>query len=166
MLNGLPSNPSRRTLARLIAGTAALTAGAGAARAAACPPGDVLTSPRRIEDKDDVGVKRETLAEIPIKGWRGMGDFRLRMRKLTVAEGGQIPTHYHDDRPSIVWVEAGEAEEHSTLCRTPVRYKAGEWSPEFGPGTGHWWRNVGRGELVFLSADIILPEWSELEMMD
>lgn len=164
MIAGLPLNPSRRTLARLIAGTAAMTA--GSAMAAHCPPADVLSSPRQIEDRDDIGVTRETLAEVRIKGWRGMGDFLLRTRKLTVAPGGQIPTHYHDDRPSIVFVLKGEAEEHSTFCRSPIRYKAGEWSPEFGPGTGHWWRNVGDGELVFLSSDIILPEWSEVTMMD
>ena len=164
MIPGLPENPSRRTLARLIAGTAAMAA--TPALAGHCPASDRLASPRQIEDRDDIDVTRETLAEIPIKGWRGMGDFRLRMRKLTVAKGGQIPTHYHDDRPSIVWVLQGDAEEHSTLCKSPIRYKAGEWSPEFGPGTGHWWRNVGDGDLVFLSADIILPEWSEVAMMD
>jgi len=165
MIPGLPRNPSRRTLARLIAGTAAMTA-ASRAMAGQCPPADMLSAPRTLEDRDDIAVRRETLAEVKIKGWRGMGDFLLRTRKLTVARGGQIPTHFHDDRPSIVFILKGEAEEHSTYCSTPIRYSAGEWSPEFGPGTGHWWRNVGDGELVFLSADIILPEWSEVEMMD
>jgi quercetin dioxygenase-like cupin family protein len=164
MLNGLPLNPSRRTLARLIAGTAAMTA--GSAMAAHCPRGDVLSSPRTLEDRDDIDVTRETLAEVRLKGWRGVPDLLLRTRKLTVAKGGQIPTHFHDDRPSIVYILQGEAEEHSTLCSTPIRYKAGEWSPEFGPGTGHWWRNVGDGDLVFLSSDVILPEWSEVKMMD
>jgi quercetin dioxygenase-like cupin family protein len=164
MIAGLPQDPSRRALAHLIAGIAAMAA--TPALATQCPAADKLSSPRQLDDRDDIAVTRETLAEVPIKGWRGMGDFVLRMRKITVGKGGQIPTHFHDDRPSIVFILQGETEEYTALCATPIRYKAGDWSPEFGPNEGHWWRNVGDGDLVFLSADIILPEWSEVKMMD
>lgn len=142
---------SKCTLAALTA--FALVAPAGAF-AASCPPEHVLTEPREIENAPDVGIDRPVLATVDLTGWRGMGNFLLRMRRITVAPNGIVPTHWHNDRPSIVFIMEGEIIEHSTFCAVPVLHKTGE-SPEFGDSHGHWWENNTTEPVVILSTDVV-----------
>ena len=128
---------------------------AAPAFAGQCPSGDVLTQPREIENAPDVGIKRPILAAVSLKGWRGLGDMSLRMRQLTVLSGGVVPTHWHDDRPSIVYVLSGEIWEHSNWCAVPILHKAGEWTPEFGEGHGHWWENKTDQPVSLISTDVV-----------
>ena len=134
---------------------------ASPASAGECPADKVLAQPRAIEDKDDVGVEREILSMVHLKGWRGVGDLFLRTRRLTVAVGGIVPTHDHDDRPSIVYVVSGEIIEHSAFCAVPILHKAGEWTPEFGAGHKHWWENRSGVPVVLTSSDVVPPEMME-----
>ena len=131
--------------------------------AGTCPPDKVLTKPRPVESKDSVGVARETLSAVNLKGWRGVSDLFLRTRRLTIAPHGIVPTHTHDDRPSIVFVVKGELVEHSTYCSVPIRHKAGEWTPEFGAGHGHWWENVTNKEAIVTSSDVVDQETIDLD---
>lgn len=128
------------------------------AHAGSCPKDKVLTTPQDIPIKQSEGVKRETLAIVDLTGWRNVGDLRLRTRRLTIAPHGIVPTHQHDDRPSIVYVLSGEIIEHSTLCSVPILHKAGEWTPEFGPGHAHWWENPTDKPVVLTSSDVVPPE--------
>lgn len=133
----------------------------GLALAGSCPAEHVLTTPRQIEDAPDVGVEREILSMVHLKGWRGVGDLFLRTRRLTVAVGGIVPYHEHDDRPSIVYIVSGEIEEISRHCAVPILHRAGDWTPEFGAGHAHWWRNVGTVPVVLTSSDVVPPEMME-----
>lgn len=126
-----------------------------------CPADKVLTTPRKLEDIGDKDIKRLTLAEVKLEGWRKVGDLYLRMRRLTIGPGGFVPTHQHDDRPSIVYIIKGQIIEHSALCAVPIPHKAGEWTPEFGPGHAHWWEVVGNETVVLISADVISPDWRD-----
>ena len=151
-------------MATIIGIAAAILAfGAGQAAAGTCPRDKVLKVPRSIESKDSVGVKRETLSTVNLKGWRSVGDLFLRTRRLTIAGHGVVPTHTHDDRPSIVFVVKGELIEHSTLCAVPIRHKAGDWTPEFGTGHGHWGENPNATEAVVTSSDIVDQETIDLD---
>jgi hypothetical protein len=132
--------------------------GGATAQAGECPADKVLKQPRKIEEVAERGLKRETLAVIPLKGWRGTGDLLLRTRRLTLGKDGLVPTHYHDDRPSIVYIAKGEIIEHSAFCAVPILHRAGEWTPEFGDFHGHWWENKSGAEVVLLSSDVIPPE--------
>lgn len=129
--------------------------GSGVALAGACPADKVLTTPREIENAPDVGVDRPILHEVDLTGWRNLGQFKLRMRRLTVAKDGIVPTHDHDDRPSIVLVQTGEIIEHSAFCAVPILHKAGESTPEFGPGHKHWWENKSGAPVVLISTDVV-----------
>jgi quercetin dioxygenase-like cupin family protein len=129
-----------------------------------CPADKKLSKPRDVGNIAEKLLKRQTLSEVDLKGWRGLGDLFLRMRRLTIEPGGFVPTHYHDDRPSIVFVVQGELTEHNTFCSDPIVYRAGDWSAEFGPFVGHWWENTGKETAVVLSADVIPPEYRD--MMD
>lgn len=145
----------------MIAGAA--FANASSAVAGACPPDKVLSTPRAIESRDGVGVSRETLSLVNLKGWRGVGDLFLRTRRLTIAGHGIVPTHNHDDRPSIVYIAQGELIEHSTFCSVPILHKAGEWTPEFGPGHGHWWENPSAAVAIVTSSDVVDQETVDLD---
>jgi quercetin dioxygenase-like cupin family protein len=154
-----------RTTAALAATLAvAFTGSVSAAQAGSCPQDKVLATPRSIESKDSVAVERETLAVVKLSGWRGVGDLFLRTRRLTIGPHGVIPTHTHEDRPSIVYVVEGELIEHSTFCSVPIVHKAGEWTPEFGPGHGHWWENPTGKRAVVTSSDVVDQETIDLDL--
>jgi quercetin dioxygenase-like cupin family protein len=151
-----------RIAAGAIVAVAAL--GLSPAEAGECPADKVLKTPRKIEDIAEKNLKRETLAVIPLKGWRGVGDLLLRTRRLTIGPGGIAPTHFHNDRPSIVYVVRGEVVEHSDGCSVPIIHRAGEWTPEFGDFQGHWWENKTNSDVVLLSSDVIPPDQQDAPM--
>lgn len=142
-------------LGALVLGTAL----AGPAVAGECPAEHRLAKARAIDEKPDIGVKRETLDTVALKGWRGVGDLHLRLRKLTIAKDGIVPTHQHDDRPSIVIIVNGWLIEHSSTCAVPIVHRAGDVAAEFGPQEEHWWENRSGEDVVVLSADVIPPEF-------
>lgn len=145
-----------------IAGFTAL--GAAEVRAGECPADKVLKAPSKLDDVAEKHLKRETLALIPLKGWRGTGDLLLRTRRLTIGPGGFVPTHYHNDRPSIVYIIKGEIVEHSNSCSVPIVHRAGEWTPEFGDFHGHWWENKSNSEVILTSSDVIPPDQQDMPM--
>jgi quercetin dioxygenase-like cupin family protein len=132
-----------------------------AAEAGSCPGEHKLTRPRAIEDAPDVATLREILATVEFKGWRGSGDLLLRMRRLIVLPGGIVPTHQHDDRPSIVTVIVGEIIEHSAFCAVPILHRTGETTPEFGSGHTHWWENRSSNPVILISTDVVPREMME-----
>jgi quercetin dioxygenase-like cupin family protein len=77
-----------------------------------------------------------------------------------------VPTHNHDDRPTLVYIVKGEIIEHNTYCLVPIVWKAGEESKEFGPGFGHWWENKGDTEVVLTSSDVVAQETVDLDKPD
>jgi quercetin dioxygenase-like cupin family protein len=157
----------RAAIAAAAVGVAAL---AGARPSAAanrkCRAPNKLATPRALKIVEEKLLTRQTLEEVRLKDWRGLGDLFLRMRMLTIEPGGFVPTHYHDDRPSIVYVLKGELVEHNSFCADPVTHRAGDWTAEFGPYVGHWWENVGRETAIVLSADVIPPEYRDMDSMD
>jgi quercetin dioxygenase-like cupin family protein len=151
---------------RIVSLTAGLCLLAAGALAGECPADQVLTEPREIENAPDIGVERPVLHEVDLEGWRGMGSFHLRMRRLTVAAGGIVPTHAHDDRPSIVLIQSGEIVEHSAFCAVPILHKAGDSTPEFGIGHKHWWENLTDAPVILISTDVVPVAMADAPMMD
>lgn len=133
-----------------------LIAGAApAALADVCPPEHVLTEPRQLENIPAKSLVREVIANVRLEGWRDMGGFVLRMRRLELQPGGIVPTHNHDDRPAIVYVLKGTVTEHNSFCAVPIVHHAGSVSEEFGEGYAHWWENTGNEVVTFLSSDVL-----------
>jgi quercetin dioxygenase-like cupin family protein len=160
--------PNTRTTGRLrLAASTIFTFAAfslAQANAGECPADKVLKTPSKLEEVAEKHLKRETLAVVPLKGWRGVGDLLLRTRRLTIGPGGFVPTHYHNDRPSIVFIVKGEIVEHSNSCSVPIVHRAGEWTPEFGDFHGHWWENKSNCEVVLTSSDVIPPDQQDMPM--
>ncbi len=142
-----------KSVAAAIVLTAAL--GAGAAHAGGCPAEHVLSEPREIKRVPQEGLTREVIANVRLEGWRDMGGFILRTRRLELQPGGFVPTHSHADRPAIVYILKGTVTEHNSFCAVPIVHHAGEVSEEFGPGFVHYWENTGKEVVTFLSSDVV-----------
>ena len=155
---------SNRILAALAA-TAILVAGGGTAIAGECPAGQTLTKARDLADAPDIGVDRPILSTVDLTGWRGMGNFMLRLRKLTIAPHGVVPTHAHNDRPSIVHIVEGEIVEHNAFCAVPIIHKPGDTTQESGAGHIHWWENTSDKPVVIFSTDVVPFEKQKESMM-
>lgn len=128
---------------------------ASAAHAGSCPEDKVLETPRTLSPKTGPGYDGAVAASIDLTGWRNMGEFKLRLRTLTIPPKGVVPLHNHGDRPAIVHVISGELLEHNALCAEPIVHKAGETTPEFGAKHAHWWENPLDEPVMAVSADVV-----------
>lgn len=137
--------------------TAAFSAAfvSGPAYAGGCPEEHKLAEPRELKRVGTTAVGRQVLAEVDLTGWREMGNFKLRTRRLIIDVNGVVPTHSHGDRPSIVYILSGELVEHNALCAVPIVHKTGDVAPESGAGTVHWWENTSDAPAVVLSSDVV-----------
>jgi len=144
---------NKQTL-RLIAAAAALTV-AGIAHAGQCPADKATNNDLPGAATAPVGVVDTELASIDLsKENVKLDQRRLRIRHMTIAPGGIVPFHSHEDRPALIMVNAGEIFEYSSKCAVPILHKAGEISREF-LGTKHWWKNTGSQMVDLTIADIV-----------
>lgn len=142
-----------RTL-RLIAAAAAFAA-AGLAQAGQCPADKAASNELPGAATAPVGVVDTELASIDLANENvKLDQRRLRMRHMTIAPGGVVPFHSHEDRPALIMVNSGEIFEYSSKCAVPILHKAGEISREF-LGTKHWWKNTGKTPVDLTIADIV-----------
>jgi len=89
---------------------------------------------------------------------------RLRLRHMTIAPGGIVPLHSHEDRPALIMVNSGEIYENSSKCSVPILHKAGDVAREY-LGTKHWWKNSGSQPVDLTIGDIVNDHKPET-MMD
>ena len=143
-----------RTLAvaGIVAGVAAITSSAFAGE---CPTGAMKPNAREPVTFQPLGVTDTTLGSVDLgKEMLAAKDHTLRFRKLTIAPGGIVPWHSHDDRPALIYVAEGEIIEYASNCSQPIVHKAGEVRPET-QGTSHWWKNLGDKTVVLYVGDVL-----------
>lgn len=134
---------------------AATLAAAGLAHAGECPADKVGTNALPGAATAPVGVVDTELASIDLsKENVRLDQRRLRLRHMTIAPGGIVPIHSHEDRPALIMVNAGEIYEYSSKCLVPILHKAGEVSREF-LGVRHWWKNTGSVTVDLTIGDIV-----------
>jgi quercetin dioxygenase-like cupin family protein len=144
----------RRIAAAAAFAAAALTT-AGLAQAGQCPADKAANNELPGAATAPVGVVDTELASIDLANENvKLDQRRLRMRHMTIAPGGVVPFHSHEDRPALIMVNRGEIYEHSSKCAVPILHKAGEISREF-LGTKHWWKNSGKTPVDLTIADIV-----------
>ncbi|WP_457356255.1 cupin domain-containing protein [Roseateles sp. P5_D6] len=128
---------------------------AGAAHAGECPADKLAANALQGAATAPVGVTDTELASIDLsKENVKLDQRRLRMRHMTIAPGGVVPLHSHEDRPALIMVNSGEIYEYSSKCSVPVLHKAGDIAREF-LGTKHWWKNVGALPVELTIADVV-----------
>jgi len=162
------SKASRRDLAAIGLGAAALVALGRSANAADCPPDKVkldgtgqqagATMPKDVTD--------DVLASIPLieETEVGVKDRLFRLRRLEIKPGGVVPWHSHADRPAIIYIIQGAITEYRNTCEAPLVQKAGTAIPE-NHLVSHWWKNTGKETAVVLSADLLHMTDSNAHMM-
>jgi quercetin dioxygenase-like cupin family protein len=139
-------------LAGLVAGATAL---ASPAFAGECPVGAMKPNAREPVTFQPVGVTDTTLGSVDLgKEMVAVKDHELRFRKLTVAPGGIVSWHSHDDRPALIYVAEGEIMEYASNCAQPIVHKAGDIRPET-RGTSHWWKNLSDKTVVLYVGDVL-----------
>lgn len=152
-----------KTFRLSIAGLA-LASLAGTTLAGECPADKVMANALNGAATAPVGVTDTELASIDLaKENVKLNQRRLRMRHMTIAPGGIVPFHSHEDRPALIMVTSGEVYEHSSKCGVPILHKAGEISKEF-LGTRHWWKNSGSVPVELTIADIVNDKKPETMM--
>ena len=139
---------------RLMAAAAALTM-AGLAHAGQCPADKVAANDLPGAATAPVGVVDTELASIDLANENvKLDQRRLRLRHMTIALGGIVPMHSHEDRPALIMVNSGEIVEYNSKCAVPILHKAGEVAREFN-GTKHWWKNTGTQAVDLTIGDIV-----------
>jgi quercetin dioxygenase-like cupin family protein len=139
---------------RGMAAAAALTM-AGFAHAGQCPADKAAANDLPGAATAPVGVVDTELASIDLANENvKLDQRRLRLRHMSIAPGGIVPLHSHEDRPALIMVNSGEIYEYSSKCAVPILHKAGEVAREF-MGTKHWWKNTGTQAVDLTIGDIV-----------
>ena len=126
-----------------------------ASHAGQCPADKTMANPLPQAPNMPIGVTDTELASIDLaKENVKLDQRRLRMRHMTIAPGGIVPLHSHEDRPALIMVTSGEIYENSSKCAVPILHKAGDIARE-SLGTKHWWRNSGSQPVELTIADIV-----------
>ena len=134
---------------------AAALAVTGLAHAGQCPADKVAANDLPGAATAPVGVVDTELASIDLaKENVKLDQRRLRLRHMTIAPGGIVPMHSHEDRPALIMVNSGEIYEYSSKCAVPILHKAGETARE-SLGTKHWWKNTGSAPVDLTIGDIV-----------
>jgi quercetin dioxygenase-like cupin family protein len=81
----------------------------------------------------------------------------LRLRELTIAPGGSIALHRHDQRPGVAYILEGQMTERRGPGFAPRVIGPGGSAFE-GGAVVHWWRNEGSIPARALVVDIVPVE--------
>jgi quercetin dioxygenase-like cupin family protein len=147
-------NVSLTTLALPLAIACSLM-GAGIAQAGECPSGQAAANALPGAPTAPVGVTDTELAAIDLAQENvHLDQRRLRMRHMTIAPGGIVPLHSHEDRPALIMVLSGEIFENNSKCAVPILHQAGDIAREH-LGTRHWWKNEGTQPVELTIADLV-----------
>jgi len=102
-----------------------------------------------------VGVVVRRLGGQPLdQDFRALQGRELRLRELTIAPGGSITLHRHDQRPGVAYILEGQMTEWRGPGFTPRVIGPGEAVFE-ATGVSHWWRNEGTTPARALVVDIV-----------
>jgi quercetin dioxygenase-like cupin family protein len=149
----MKNTPIGVRLARLALASA--LAGTGLAHAGECPSDQVAANALPGAPMAPVGITDTELASIDLAQENvRLDQRRLRLRHMTIAPGGVVPLHSHEDRPALIKVDSGEIYENNSKCAVPILHKAGDVAREH-LGTKHWWKNAGSQAVELTIADIV-----------
>jgi len=145
-------------LATALLGNAALACGAVPARKqpqpAVVPAHEHLDSPLGSTVTQGVLAVKRLGGEPLGKDFIALKGRELRLRELTIAPGGSIALHQHDQRPGVAYILEGNMIELRGPGFTPRALGPGEVAFE-GSDVVHWWRNDGSKPARALVVDIV-----------
>jgi quercetin dioxygenase-like cupin family protein len=86
----------------------------------------------------------------------GMGKRQMRSRMFTIAPGGSVPIHPHNDRPGHAYIVSGEITEYRNAQPQPIIRKVGDVAVEKSD-VQHAWFNHTNEPVRVLVVDIFNP---------
>ncbi len=118
-------------------------------------PGHEQLAPATGAPTAQSGVAVRRLGRQPLDhDFRALQGRELRLRELTIAPGGSITLHRHDQRPGVAYILEGQMTEWRGPGFTPRVIGPGEAVFE-ATGVSHWWRNQGTTPARALVVDIV-----------
>jgi quercetin dioxygenase-like cupin family protein len=124
------------------------------AQPAVVPAHEYLDSPSRSTVTQGVLAVKRLGGEPLGKDFIALKGRELRLRELTIAPGGTIALHQHDQRPGAAYILEGKMTELRGPGFAPRVLGPGEVAYE-GSGVAHWWRNDGIKPARALVVDIV-----------
>jgi quercetin dioxygenase-like cupin family protein len=97
-------------------------------------------------------VEQRLLATVDLGKAIAVNDRELRLSHATVAPGGHIGLHSHEDDPTVVYVLSGLLANHHK-DGTTEELRAGQAFAEFGTKS-HWVENKGSAPASFVFASV------------
>lgn len=130
-----------------------LIATAHNAQAADCPAGQLRPDTAVEGPSESDGVEVVDGPAVALErstGLRGV----LQYRRVTIAPGGTLELHAHDEMPGFAYVLTGVATEHRSDCAVPITRTGGDIATE--PDTlTHWWVNEGETPMVLIVSHVV-----------
>ena len=103
---------------------------------------------------ENKGVQVSAPDSIDLAPWANdMNGRQLRIRKFTIAPGGVLGVHSHDDRPDASYLVQGTLTEHRSDGHDEVRPK--ETLHTAGKGVTHWLENKGSDTAILIVVDVL-----------
>jgi len=123
---------------------------------ASSPAGPVAGGPQPAPATQTTGVLavRRLGAQPLDHDFPALAGRELRVRELTIAPGGSIALHRHDQRPGLAYILEGRMTERRGPGFAPLVLGPGEVALE-ATGITHWWRNEGSTNARALVVDIV-----------
>jgi len=101
------------------------------------------------------GVSGKVTGTIPLQGmFAGSDGLQMRSREITIAPGGRIALHSHENRPELVYLIEGEVTDHRVSEDRIVVGTAGMTMTEPAVVT-HWIENSGTIPVRAIVIDIV-----------
>ncbi|MBO6948411.1 MAG: cupin domain-containing protein [Rhodospirillales bacterium] len=101
------------------------------------------------------GVSGKVTGTIPLQGMFDSSDgLQMRAREVTIAPGGRIALHHHDNRPELIYLIEGEVTDHIVSEDRKATGTAG-MTMTAPAGVTHWVENSGDVPVRAIVVDIV-----------
>lgn len=101
------------------------------------------------------GVSGKVTGTIPLQGMFESSDgLQMRAREVTIAPGGWIPVHTHENRPEMVYIVEGEVTDHVVSEGRKV-VGTGGMTMTVQDKVTHWIENTGDVTVRAIVVDIV-----------
>ena len=104
---------------------------------------------------ETTGVGVEVLGAIDLQKVQELSGKQVRVRLLTIAPGGKVAVHQHQDRPGLAQILSGVAVEYRG--KKAIHHSPGSVAFEQ-DGDVHWWHNPFEEEVRAIVIDLITKE--------
>ncbi|MCX2789543.1 cupin domain-containing protein [Vibrio sp. Sgm 5] len=111
-------------------------------------------APKEPVGEVETNIGKIALSDVDFLKNVNINDLSLSFNKVTVAPGGLVPLHSHNERPAIMFVVKGVITEFNSMSAEPRVHTAPSATIEYND-VEHWWKNESNDEVVIYSAMLV-----------